>query len=221
MYKLLTICYNLYMQALIWGAAGGIGSALTRQLLTLGWDVAAFSRNGVSIGHAKSFEATFTNLTSIDRAVYSVYSRFNEADLYVYAAGDIAQETVDEMQASTFTRVLHNNLTGAYITAKASITLLKPDAPMVFIGAVSERLQLPGLSAYAAAKAGLEAFLSTFQKEQHQRRIINVRPGAVDTQFWDKVQLRKPKDIATPDQIATRIIEAVQSDHKGNLDITH
>lgn len=209
------------MQALIWGAAGGIGSALTHQLLISGWDVAAFSRDGATIGDANTFEVVFTNPTALDRAIYSAQFKFDEADLYVYAAGDITQEPVDEMQAATFTRILHNNLTGAFMTAKASLPILKPDAPMVFIGAVSERLQLPGLSAYVAAKAGLDAFLTSFQKEQRKRRIINVRPGAVDTPFWDKVALRKPKDIATADQIATRIVEAVQSDHKGNLDITH
>ncbi len=211
--------------ALIWGAAGGIGRAITHQLIAQQWDVIAFSRNGDAIHtdtvSAIAIEANCAVPASVEKAIYSAQFECDDADLFVYAAGDIVQAKVDDLAADAFTRIINNNLTGAYLTAKASLPLLKPDAPMVFIGAISERLQLPGLSAYVAAKAGLEAFLATFQKEQRKRRIINVRPGAVDTAFWDKVALKKPAAIATPDQIAQRIIEAVNSNHKGNLDITH
>lgn len=203
--------------ALIWGAAGGIGRALTSQLTAAGWRVVSFTRNGDN----DSIEASFAVPASVEQAIYAAQFDVDDADLFIYAAGDIAQGKVDVLAADDFTRIIDNNLTGAFLTAKASLPLLKPDAPMVFIGAVSERLQLPGLSAYVAAKAGLEAFLATFQKEQRKRRIINVRPGAVDTDFWDKVALKKPSDIATPEQIAGRIIDAVNDGHKGQLDITH
>ena len=57
------------------------------------------------------------------------------------------------------------NLSGAYLATHHSLPLLAEDAHLVFLGAVSERLRLPGLSAYAAAKAGLEAFGEALGKE--------------------------------------------------------
>jgi NAD(P)-dependent dehydrogenase (short-subunit alcohol dehydrogenase family) len=125
------------------------------------------------------------------------------------------------MNADTWQRILDANLTGAYLAVNASEPLLQPDAHLFFLGAVSERLQLPSLSAYVAAKAGLEAFVATLGKEQRKRKVTIVRPGAVDTDFWDKVALSKPKDSADPDKVAQRIIAAYENGTKGQLDITH
>jgi short-subunit dehydrogenase len=97
--------------------------------------------------------------------------------------------------------------------------LLAKEAHMIFIGAFSERLRLPGLSAYAAAKAGLEAFVETLGKEQRQRRVSLVRPGAVNTPLWKKVPMRVPATALEPQTVAEKIIEGYQQGHTGVLDI--
>ena len=89
----------------------------------------------------------------------------DQIDLWVYAAGDIASVKVEEMAPVDWQRIMDANLTGASITAQYSLPLLAPDAHLFFLGAVSERMQIPGLSAYAAAKAGLEAFAESLRKE--------------------------------------------------------
>ena len=111
------------------------------------------------------------------------------------------------------------NLTGAFLTTRYSLPLLAPDAHLVYLGAISERLRLPGLSAYAAAKAGLEALAETLAKEERKRRVTVVRPAAVDTPLWEKVPLRLPAGALTADALARQIIEAHQDGHKGTLDI--
>jgi short-subunit dehydrogenase len=96
---------------------------------------------------------------------------------------------------------------------------LSEDAHIVFIGAVSERLRLPGLSAYAASKAGLEAFATALSKEERRKRITVVRPAAVATALWDKVPLRLPADAPKPEKVAQKILEAYHAGHKGQLDL--
>jgi NAD(P)-dependent dehydrogenase (short-subunit alcohol dehydrogenase family) len=207
---------------MIWGAAGGIGRSLTALLGNNGWDVVAVSRDGTTIPGSKiAVAANIANAAAVDQAVYTVSLEADPITLWVYAAGDIVQTKVDEMQADVWQRIIDANLTGAYLTAHASLPLLTADAHMFFLGAISERLRLPSLSAYVAAKTGLEAFVATFAREQRKRPITLVRPGAVDTPFWDKVTLRKPADAATPDQIAQRIWQAYQEKSLGTLDITH
>ena len=71
----------------------------------------------------------------------------------------------------------------AFLATHFSMPLLAQNAHLVYLGAVSERLRLPGLSAYAAAKAGLEAYAEALKKEERKRRITVVRPGAVATPF--------------------------------------
>ena len=209
--------------ALIWGANGGIGRATTQLLLDNDWQVAAFSRQPEHLDGLATFSypAHFANATSVDQAAYAAALDTDEADLYVYAAGDIAQAKVGQIDSAEWQRIMDANLTGAMLTAQASLPLLKPDAHFFFLGAVTERLQLPSLSSYVAAKAALEAFAATFAKEQRKRKVTIVRPGAVDTAFWDKVALRKPKDAAQPAQIAQRILTAYNEGITGRLDITH
>ena len=115
---------------------------------------------------------------------------------------------------------MNANLLGAYLTTHHSLPLLAPDATLIYLGAISERLRLPGLSAYAAAKAGLEAFAEALRKEERKRRVLVVRPGAVDTALWDKVPMRLPKDAAAPQKVARRILQAYEDGTSGILDLT-
>jgi NAD(P)-dependent dehydrogenase (short-subunit alcohol dehydrogenase family) len=90
---------------------------------------------------------------------------------------------------------------------------------MIFLGAVSERLRLPRLSAYAAAKAGLEAFVEVLTKEERKRQVILVRPAAVDTPLWEKVPFKLPAGAVSPDEVAERILSAYRDGHRGQLDL--
>lgn len=209
--------------AIIWGAAGGIGRSVTRLLSDAGWTTVAVSRHPERTEEfaTHSFAANVANLVSAEQAVYSASFEIDSADLFIYAAGDIAKAKVGAMTAGDWERLLAANLTGAFFATRASLPILAPDAHLFFLGALSERLQLPSLAAYVAAKAGLEAFAATLAKEERRRKVTVVRPGAVDTPFWDKVDLRKPKDAAQPEQIARRILNAYNDGHTGTLDITH
>jgi NAD(P)-dependent dehydrogenase (short-subunit alcohol dehydrogenase family) len=96
---------------------------------------------------------------------------------------------------------------------------MSENAHIFILGAVSERMRLPGLGGYAAAKAGLEAFAEALGKEERKKRVTVVRPGAVATPFWEKVPLKLPKDAAPPEKVAEKIYEAYLSEHKGKLDL--
>jgi short-subunit dehydrogenase len=100
-----------------------------------------------------------------------------------------------------------------------SLPLLTESAYIVLIGAYSERLALPGFSAYAAAKAGLAAFAAALAKEERKRSVLLVRPGAVATALWDKASLRLPRNADSPGAVATKIVEACRNGQTGVLDL--
>lgn len=207
--------------ALIWGAAGGIGRALARRLKADGWQVIAVSRHADDLAGVADFayEADVADPFAVQRAVFAAGQEAGEAGLFVYAAGDIAAEPAAKMTPETFRRILDANLTGAYTAFHHSLPLLTPDAALVFIGAVSERMRLPGLTAYAAAKAGLEAFADALRKEERKRRVIVVRPGAVNTKFWQKVPFKMPGNALAPEAVADKIVEALAANQQGFLDL--
>lgn len=204
--------------ALIWGAGGDIGRALARKLKADGWQVIAIGRRGDDVGDY-AFEADVADPFAVQRAALAAGQEVGEAGLFIYAAGDITVEPVARMAPDTFRRLLDANLTGAYHAVHYSLPLLAADAPLVFIGAVSERMRLPGLSAYAAAKAGLEAFVEALRKEERKRRVILVRPAAVKTKFWQKTPFKMPGNALAPEQAAEKIVAAVNGRHEGWLDI--
>ena len=207
--------------AMIWGADGGIGKALLTQLSAENWTVAAISRHPDALSGLTpfSFEADTSNEMAIKSAILETNYEVGEIDLWIYAVGDIISATTQEMTYAEWQRIINANLTGAYLTTHHSMPLLKENAHLFYLGAVSERLRLPKLSAYVAAKAGLEAYAEALRKEERKKRVTVVRPGAVATSFWDKVPLRMPTDAASPEKVAKRIVQAYDEGHSGHLDL--
>jgi len=206
--------------AIVWGAAGGIGRALVDQLSAGGWRVIAVTHQAADIDTAAvSLEANAGDEFDVQRAVMAAGQEAPEIDLFIYAAGDITSEPAGRMAPETWRRILEANLDGAYYATHHSLPLLTASAPLVYIGAVSERMRLPGLSAYAAAKAGLEAFAEALRKEERKRKVIVVRPGAVQTDFWNKVPFKMPASALTPQAVAEKVLVAVRDGHQGNLDV--
>ena len=208
--------------AMIWGASGGIGQALTDTLLNRDWEVIGLARNTDNVHpNAKlAIEVDIGNAFSVQSAILSASYEVDRVDLSIYAIGDILSAKIDQLEPDKWDQTLNANLTGAYLTTHYGLPLLAEDAGLIYIGAVSERLRLPGLSAYAAAKSGLEAFVDTVRKEQRRRSVMLVRPGAVNTPLWDKIPMRLPKDAADPGKAAERIIGAYLNEYQGVLDLT-
>jgi NAD(P)-dependent dehydrogenase (short-subunit alcohol dehydrogenase family) len=211
----------LVKKAMVWGAGGGIGTALVRRLVDDGWTVVGVVRDRSAVTYLPSHlvEADVADALAVKRAMEKVAAAAGGVDMWIYAIGDIASTKVEAMSLDDWRRIVDANLTGAYVAAHHSLGLLAEDAHMVFIGAVSERLRLPGLSAYAAAKAGIEAFAEVVRKEQRRRRVSIVRPKAVQTSIWDKVPFSVPKGALEPEDVADRILTAYEEKHSGTLNL--
>ncbi|MCB0064395.1 MAG: SDR family NAD(P)-dependent oxidoreductase [Caldilineaceae bacterium] len=207
--------------AMVWGATGGMGQAIVQQLVKEGWTVVATTRNATaaSLPTPHVIEADVTSPYEVKVAVQRVGHLVDSVELWIYCVGEIMTAPVDEMSPARWQRVLDANLTGAFTTTHYSFPLLASDAHLIYIGAVSERLCLPGMSAYAAAKSGLEAFVETLRKEQRRRRVTLLRPGAVDTPFWQNVAMRLPKNALTPQRVAARLMTIYQAQEQGVIDL--
>jgi len=201
--------------ALIWGAAGGIGRALAQLLLSKDWNVIAVGRDTSALEHVSTltFEADVSDPNAVQAAVMAVSQEVDQIDWWIYAAGDIIASPLAEMKPQDWKRILDANLTGVYLTAHYSLPLFAENTTMYILGAVSERMRLPGLGAYAAAKAGLEALGEVMRKEL-RRPVVIVRPKAVQTSLWEKVPFNAPPGAVQPEDLALRILEAYQTGYK-------
>ena len=207
--------------AMVWGASGGIGSALVQRLVDEGWEVLSVARDPGAVPplSGEVIEADVADPRSVQEAVARSEELVHEVDLWIYAVGDITSVKAEEMPPEDWERILVANLTGAYLSVHHSLPLLAADAHIVFLGAVSERLRLPGLAAYASAKAGLEAFADVLRKEQRPRRVTLVRPKAVQTSLWEKAPFSLPPGAMSPQALVERILQANQDGHSGVLNL--
>jgi NAD(P)-dependent dehydrogenase (short-subunit alcohol dehydrogenase family) len=158
------------------------------------------------------------DLFSIQRAALAISQEVEEVHLWLYAVGDILAKPVSQMDPAEWKRILDANLTGAYLATQASWHLLAKDAHLFYLGALHERLRLPGLSAYAAAKAGVEALAEVVRKES-RRKVCVVRPAAVDTPLWKKAPFKLPPSHLTSANLAVRIFQAYRDGTQGVIDL--
>jgi len=207
--------------AMIWGAGGGIGRALVQKVKAAGWRVIAFTRKPEDAAGLADvvINVDVADPRAVEQAVYHAAMEVDDVSLWMYAVGDILSAKTAAMAPGDWDRILASNLTGAYHAVHYSLPMLTEDAQVVLVGAVSERLQLPGLSAYAAAKAGLEAFAAALGKEERKKRILVVRPGAVKTTLWEKVPMTMPKNAMLPGELADLVLKACEEGKKGTLDL--
>ncbi|HMQ53390.1 MAG TPA: SDR family NAD(P)-dependent oxidoreductase [Anaerolineae bacterium] len=207
--------------AMVWGAGGGIGQALVRRLSKEDWTVIALTRRPADLTSLTPhiLEADVASAYSVETAVLAAAQIVTEVDLWLYTAGDITLAKTEDLSAADWQRIINANLSGAFLATHYSLPLLASEAHLIYLGAINERLRLPGLGAYAAAKAGLEAFAEALSKEERQRKVLVVRPAAVETPLWEKVPLKLPKAALSPASLAEQILQAYQAGHQGKLDL--
>lgn len=205
--------------AMVWGAGGDIASQIMMKLEKSGWQIIPISRATSETSFPNTIEADPAVENDVKQAILMASQATDQIDLWVYAAGDIQAMRTADMDLDAWQRILNANLTGAFLSLKHSLPLLADDAHIVLIGAVSERLRLPGLSAYSAAKSGLEAFAESLAKEERKKRVTLVRPGAVLTKFWKKVPMKPPQNALSAEIAATKILQAYEDGHQGKLDL--
>ncbi len=206
-------------EALIWGATGGIGSALIDDLSAAGWRIYAASRSIDDIPDAVferyAFEAADEN--SIRDIAVDIAQQTDGLDLWVYAAGEMGAERLSKMSVDTWSAVLNSNLNGAFSTISRTVHLMKEGGQAVFIGAYVDHLILPKMGAYAAAKAGLEPLVEIVQKENRKINFTLVKPGAVDTRFWENAPFKMPAGAKPAQMVARAIVTQFENGQRGIL----
>jgi NAD(P)-dependent dehydrogenase (short-subunit alcohol dehydrogenase family) len=207
--------------AIIWGASGGIGSALVRTLKADGWRVLAAARDDARIPDAADQSVHFdaADLFSIQQAIMAFAQDAEAVDLVIYAAGGLVASPLEKQSAQDWEAVMAANLTGVFLTIQASLSLASKEAAFIVLGAYIEKITLPRMGAYVAAKAALEPLLTIFQKEHRKLKFTLARLPAVDTPFWANVPFRLPEYALKPDTVAQALLDHYANGGSGVLDL--
>lgn len=201
--------------AVVVGASSGIGLSVARRLAER-MPVTALARRVERFGAADNagINGLFCDVgdsTSIDAALTQAVAERGKISALVYCAGAQVIKPMRMMKPADIDRVIDVNVKGALHVARhmASARMAQGDAVFCGVSSIAAKRPEPGIVAYAAAKAALDAMIKGLARELAPRRFVGVAPGWLDTemtqsqahiynaQFREELARRTPLGIAS------------------------
>ncbi|MCW2742009.1 MAG: Oxidoreductase, short-chain dehydrogenase/reductase family [Blastococcus sp.] len=197
---------------LITGAARGIGAELARRAAARGARVALVGLEPERLAAVADelgpehlwVEADVTDPEALKAAVQRSVETFGGLDIAVANAGIAPLTTVYTASAHSLARTIEVNLIGSMLTAHAALPeVAKREGHILLISSAAAFTVLPGMSAYCAAKAGLERFGDALRLEVAHRgvTVASAHPTWIDTDLVRDTEEALPTFKATRKQL--------------------
>jgi acetoacetyl-CoA reductase len=194
--------------ALVTGAVGGIGQAISVHLAQEGATLAlhylvepddvadSFLKDFIKQGYrAKLYKADVSNFGQVTSLIETVEKDFGRIDILVNNAGITMDRTLKNMTPEQWEKVIAVDLSSVFYCSKAVLNqmLARNYGRIISISSVVGQKGNVGQTNYAAAKAAIIGFTKSLALETAKKGITAnaVAPGFVRTAMTDKI----PKDI--------------------------
>jgi NAD(P)-dependent dehydrogenase (short-subunit alcohol dehydrogenase family) len=197
---------------LITGAARGIGAELARRAAARGARVALVGLEPERLAAVADelgpehlwVEADVTDPQALKAAVQRTVETFGGLDIAVANAGIAPLTTVYTASAHSLSRTIEVNLIGSMLTAHAALPeIAERKGHILLISSAAAFTVLPGMSAYCAAKAGLERFGDALRLEVAHRgvTVASAHPTWIDTDLVRDTEAALPTFAKTRKQL--------------------
>ena len=195
-------------RALVTGGSSGIGLAVGATLVERGYEVVLNARREGPLAEAAAAIGArhATGDCAVESDATAVVETAGPVDLLVHAAGMMAGTFVRKESVATFDAVLSANLRSSFLVARAVLATMTPGGRIVFLSSSSAHQPQPGKTAYAASKAGLNAFALALALEVERDGIAvhTVTPAPVATPMLDDVHF--PMHALDAQQVADAVV---------------
>jgi NAD(P)-dependent dehydrogenase (short-subunit alcohol dehydrogenase family) len=208
------------VNALIFGASGGLATALADTLLSQGSPVDLVTRAARRAGLDRHFEAAPTRNLARLFTVERKYSDFEAAqpyDAYFFTQALFSPKPLASMDGASIASEIEVGLTDPIrLTGK----LLAQHPPVAgqrrdycYVGSTSAYAGFKNTSVYCAVKHGLLGFVRAMNDEysQSDARFWLFSMGTMNTEMGAKLKDQDPASFLQPGDVARRMIEAVCS----------
>src|SRR4051812_11674629 len=169
---------------LVTGGARGIGASTAAELARRGAvpvladvDEEALARTANSLGpNVLTAVQDVTDYAACARTVEAVLDRHGRLDVVWANAGILAEGPTELTEPDVWARVVQVNLIGAFNTVRAALpAVIDARGHVAITASLASLAHPPGLSAYTASKAGVEAFADALRIEvAHQGVTVGV-----------------------------------------------
>jgi len=160
--------------AIVTGGSKGIGRVVARQLIDqgaqvviIGRDETALAETQRALGEKSLYVAgDVSDPSTATRAVVAATDNFGGLDILINVAGIFPTARIEETTDALYADTIAANLTGTVMMCRAAFAILRQRRGVIVnMSSTAARFPTPGLSAYGAAKAGVEAFTRTLAAE--------------------------------------------------------
>lgn len=218
------------MQAIVFGASGGIGAELVSQLSRRA-DISrihAVSRSGAAASGKIVCHAADITVESDLASLVEALKNEDDIRLVIVATGILSdgealqpEKSYRQQSIQAFERVFRVNTFGPALVARYFIPLMPRKGRAVFsalsarVGSIGDN-RLGGWHAYRASKAALNMLLRNYAIEQARRNsdfiVAGLHPGTVDTGLSQPFQGNVPAgQLFTPQNAASHLLRVVDS----------
>jgi NADP-dependent 3-hydroxy acid dehydrogenase YdfG len=196
--------------ALVTGSSSGIGEAICRKLLTLGYTVYGIARREQTHIQGTKFHPVVCDITdtvSLEQTIKKILQH-NDIDLLIHSAGLGRFEPHEELSPLQLKQIIDTNLTAPVILSSLALRSLKRTKGTIINITSIEALKASKFSAaYSASKAGLHHFgLCLFEEVRKSGvNVISIHPDMTQTPFFDELHFKPSEDVQMhlkPDDIA-------------------
>jgi NAD(P)-dependent dehydrogenase (short-subunit alcohol dehydrogenase family) len=210
--------------AIITGGTSGIGLATAKLFAKEGARVTVTGSNETRAAQAAAElgegvrvrVSDARNSRAVEELIAEVAEQDKGVDILFLNAGLPAIAPIASSDEATFDLMIDVNLKGPWLAIRAAIPHLRTGASIIMTTSVAHVVGAAGLSAYAAAKAGLRSLTRTAAKELLPAgiRVNSVCPGPTDTQIVEKMGLSAEQSA----QVRQQLLDSVPMGRMGTAD---
>lgn len=205
--------------ALVFGAAGGIGRAVTSSLSAAGVRVLGVCREPSPVSGLEAFGADLSDERQVAEACLWAGREAGAIDVLVFAAGRMNKTALAETTPVVLQQLFSDNVTSAHLMLRHVAPLCGPQTHRLFLGAYVDKLFFPKLGAYAAAKAALDAWVRVLIREERSMKTTLLRLPAVDTPLWSQAPFPLPKGALSASAVGDEVVRCWREGKTGVVDL--
>jgi 3-oxoacyl-[acyl-carrier protein] reductase len=186
--------------AIVTGASGGIGEAVTARLAHDGFAVtvhyagnaakaeAIAAKIKAASGNAIAVKADIAKAEDVERLFKETADAFGRLDVVVSSAGIMPLSLIESQDVALFDRVIATNLRGSFLVLAQAAQHVSKGGRIIALSSSVVAKSFPTYGAYIASKAGVEGMVHVLANELRGRGItVNaIAPGPVGTELFLK-----------------------------------
>lgn len=219
-------------KVLVTGGANGIGRLLAIKSMEEGarslvvWDVDTPAMNNLEDfceqrnWNCRTFHVDLAEPQAIKEAAHETLQALGTVDILFNNAGIVVGKPFADHSPEDIQNTLAINIEAVMLATNAFLPAMmqQDEGHIVAISSASALIGNPGMSVYAASKWAVTGWAESLRLEMEERdkniNVTTIQPSYIDTGMFEGVTAPLLTPLLKPEDIATKIIQAVKKDKK-------